>query len=199
MIVPSQQQMMGGLGGRFGPIQTFGQDAHADYYDDAEGEYDDEDAEAFEMFQGQQRAGGKVLTPDQERAVLRDLSNSAQRNPEFIKVLNILANDPELRPLIFEHESLLKALKDMTELKAEQMLSILTAAETEMFETSQKQESQQMEKSQTFKSQELRQAHESSQTSAELDQLRDKVASLDREKSELKKHLDDAKVELAQR
>jgi hypothetical protein len=29
----------------------------------------------------------------------------------------------------------------MVELKAEQMLSILTAAETEMFETSQKQES----------------------------------------------------------
>ncbi|MFO0117490.1 MAG: hypothetical protein ACK521_07715 [bacterium] len=43
--------------------------------------------------------------------------------------------------MIFEHESLLKALKDMVELKAEQMLSILTAAETEMFETSQKQES----------------------------------------------------------
>lgn len=60
-----------------------------------------------------------MLSPEQERAVLRDLSLSAQRNPEFIKVLNILANDPELRPLIFEHESLLKALKDMVELKAE--------------------------------------------------------------------------------
>jgi len=24
MIVPSQQQMMGGVGGRFGPVQTFG-------------------------------------------------------------------------------------------------------------------------------------------------------------------------------
>ena len=79
--------------------------------------------------------------------ILSDLSRSAQRNPEFIKVLNILANDLELRPLIFEHESLLKALKDMTELKAEQMLSILTAAETEMFETSQKQDQSQLEKS----------------------------------------------------
>ena len=66
-------------------------------------------------------------------------------------MLNILANDPELRPLIFEHESLLKALKDMMELKAEQMLSILTAAETEMFETSQKQDqSQQLERTQQF-------------------------------------------------
>ena len=53
-----------------------------------------------------------------------------------MKVLNILQNDPELRPLIFEHEALLRALKDMAELKAEQMLSILTAAETEMYESS---------------------------------------------------------------
>jgi hypothetical protein len=40
-----------------------------------------------------------------------------------------------LRPLIFEHEALLNTLKDMMELKAEQMLSILTAAETEMYES----------------------------------------------------------------
>ncbi len=40
----------------------------------------------------------------------------------------------ELRPLIFEHEILLRALTGMTELKAEYMLSILTAAETEMYE-----------------------------------------------------------------
>ncbi len=38
---------------------------------------------------------------------------SARNNREFLKVLNILQNDPELRPLIFEHEALLKALKDM--------------------------------------------------------------------------------------
>ena len=54
--------MMGG--DRFGPVQTFGHDAHANYYDEGEGDYDDEDAEAFEMFQGQQRAGSKVLSPD---------------------------------------------------------------------------------------------------------------------------------------
>lgn len=48
-----------------------------------------------------------------------------------------------MRPLIFEHESLLRALKDMRELKAEQMLTILTAAETEMYESSKKQEEQQ--------------------------------------------------------
>jgi hypothetical protein len=69
---------------------------------------------------------------------LHDLLKTAQRNKEFHKVLNILQNDGELRPLIFEHEALLRALKDMGELKAEQMLSILTAAETEMYESSKK-------------------------------------------------------------
>ncbi len=57
-----------------------------------------------------------------------------------MKVLHILQNDGELRPLIFEHEALLRTLKDMLELKAEQMLSILTAAETEMYESSKKNE-----------------------------------------------------------
>lgn len=71
------------------------------------------------------------------------LTASASKNREFLKVLNILQNDPELRPLIFEHEALLKALKDMMELKAEQMLSILTAAETEMYESSKKNEESQ--------------------------------------------------------
>lgn len=80
--------------------------------------------------------------------ILQDLIRAAQSNQQFMKVLNILQNDPELRPLIFEHEALLRALKDMRELKAEQMLSILTAAETEMYESSKKQEeSQQMNKS----------------------------------------------------
>lgn len=80
-------------------------------------------------------------------------------------MLNILDNDDELRPLIFEHESLLKALKDMTELKAEQMLSILTAAETEMFETSQKQDQAQLDKSNTMKSAEWKQMQESRESS----------------------------------
>ena len=39
--------------------------------------------------------------------------------------------------------------------------------------------------------------HENSQTSAELDQLRDKITSLNKEKAELKSNLDDAKAELA--
>ena len=65
---------------------------------------------------------------------------SSQDNREFMKVLHILQHDGELRPLIFEHESLLRTLKDMRELKAEQMLSILTAAETEMYESSKKNE-----------------------------------------------------------
>jgi len=77
-----------------------------------------------------------MFTPEQEEQMLRDLFLSAKNNPEFLKVLNILQNDSELRPLIFEHEALLRTLKDMGDLKAEQMLSILTAAETEMYENS---------------------------------------------------------------
>jgi hypothetical protein len=80
------------------------------------------------------------LSPEQEEQILRELISSSHRNKEFQKVLNILQNDAELRPLIFEHEALLRALKDMSELKAEQMLSILTAAETEMYESSKKHE-----------------------------------------------------------
>lgn len=72
--------------------------------------------------------------------ILSELVYSAQDNREFMKVLHILQNDGELRPLIFEHEALLRTLKDMKELKAEQMLSILTAAETEMYESSKKNE-----------------------------------------------------------
>ena len=48
MIVPSQQQMMGGVGGRYGPVQTFGPAPDEDY-----GDYDDEDA-GYEMYQAQQ-------------------------------------------------------------------------------------------------------------------------------------------------
>ena len=72
--------------------------------------------------------------------ILSELVYSAQDNREFMKVLHILQNDGELRPLIFEHEALLRTLKEMRELKAEQMLSILTAAETEMYESSKKNE-----------------------------------------------------------
>lgn len=84
--------------------------------------------------------GGRNLSPEEEEQILRELVIASQRNKEFLKVLNILQNDAELRPLIFEHEALLRALKDMGELKAEQMLSILTAAETEMYESSKKHE-----------------------------------------------------------
>jgi mRNA-degrading endonuclease YafQ of YafQ-DinJ toxin-antitoxin module len=51
--------------------------------------------------------------------ILSELIYSAQDNREFMKVLHILQNDAELRPLIFEHEALLRTLKDMRELKAE--------------------------------------------------------------------------------
>ena len=83
---------------------------------------------------------GRQLSPEEEQMILDELLYSAQDNREFSKVLHILQNDGELRPLIFEHEALLRTLKDMRELKAEQMLSILTAAETEMYESSKKNE-----------------------------------------------------------
>jgi len=93
-----------------------------DYYGE-EGEYDGEDDygadEASDMMSGPQRVGGRMLSPEQEEIILKDLTLSASKNKEFLKVLNILQNDPELRPLIFEHEALLRALKDMGELKAE--------------------------------------------------------------------------------
>jgi hypothetical protein len=45
-----------------------------------------------------------------------------------------------LRPLIFEHEILLRLISTIDNLKAESMLSILTAAETEMYENSKQKE-----------------------------------------------------------
>ena len=121
--------------------QGYGQE---DYYDEedpgvqAYGQMlDDDDGSSQEPARpGNQRQ----LTATEEKLILQELAYSAGDNREFMKVLHILQNDGELRPLIFEHEALLKVLKDMRELKAEQMLSILTAAETEMYESSKKNE-----------------------------------------------------------
>jgi hypothetical protein len=84
--------------------------------------------------------GMRQLSPDEERIVLSGLMEAGARNREFSKVMSILQHDPELRPLIFEHEILLRALTGMNDLKAEFMLSILTAAETEMYENSRQKE-----------------------------------------------------------
>ncbi len=54
--------------------------------------------------------------------------------------MKILQDDSELRPLIFEHEILLRLISTIDNLKAESMLSILTAAETEMYENSKQKE-----------------------------------------------------------
>lgn len=86
--------------------------------------------------------GMRQLSKEEELAVLQDLMEVGGRNREFSKVMSILQHDPELRPLIFEHEILLKALTGITDLKAEYMLSILTAAETEMYENSRQKEDQ---------------------------------------------------------
>ena len=106
--------------------------------------YDEEDVSPEQIQAVSERSGrnpnGRQLSQEEEEMILGELMYSAQDNKEFMKVLHILQNDGELRPLIFEHEALLRTLKDMRELKAEQMLSILTAAETEMYESSKKNE-----------------------------------------------------------
>ena len=50
---------------------------------------------------------------------------SGRYNSEFLKVLNILKNNPDSRPLICEKKADLKVLKDKFELKADQMLNWL--------------------------------------------------------------------------
>ena len=150
-----------------------------------------------------QRLGGRMLSREEEDHILRQLSLSAQKNKEFIKVLNILQGDQELRPLIFEHEALLKALKDMQELKAEQMLSILTAAETEMYESSKKnEESQQLSRSQGFgqvpKPEQKVQGVQVTlleDQSSEIKTLKQKVQALTSEKGILEKQVNDLKKE----
>ena len=136
-----QQQHMAAMQGR-----------HMQYADDEY--YDEEDASGdkhvnlgqmmednlSEGGDNQRYTNGRQLTAEEEEMILSELLYSAQDNREFMKVLHILQNDGELRPLIFEHEALLRTLKDVKELKAEQMLSILTAAETEMYESSKKNE-----------------------------------------------------------
>ena len=61
-------------------LQYYGEE---DEYDD---EYDPED----EMEGNPQRLGGRMLSREEEEHILRHLTLSAQRNKEFIKVLNIL-------------------------------------------------------------------------------------------------------------
>ena len=50
-------------------------------------------------------------------------------------MLNILTTDSELQPLILDHRKLLLSLKT-SDVKAEQMLAIISAAESEMYESS---------------------------------------------------------------
>ena len=89
-----------------------------------------------------QSARTKHFTPEQEQEILHNLAHAGGTNREFVKVMAILQQDPELRPLIFEHEILLRCLTGMQELRAENMLSILTAAETEMYENTHQREEQ---------------------------------------------------------
>lgn len=110
-----------------------------DYDEQSIGDLDGEGGSSADG-SNQKDGNNRQLSQEEQEMILRELVYSAQDNREFMKVLHILQNDSELRPLIFEHEALLRTLKEMNELKAEQMLSILTAAETEMYESSKKNE-----------------------------------------------------------
>ena len=57
-----------------------------DEYYDEEVDYDDEYEDGADAMQ----RAGRMLSPEQEDAILRDLTLSAQRNKEFLKVLSIL-------------------------------------------------------------------------------------------------------------
>ena len=55
-------------------------------------------------------------------------------NQSFKNVMNIMSNADELRPLIFEHQGLLKTLRDMKILSDSQILAIVNAVEDELME-----------------------------------------------------------------
>ena len=55
-------------------------------------------------------------------------------NQSFKNVMNIMSNADELRPLIFEHQGLLKTLRDMKTLSDSQILAIVNAVEDELME-----------------------------------------------------------------
>lgn len=61
---------------------------------------------------------------------------------QFRNVLTILRTDAELQPLILDHRKLLYALRP-TDIKPEQMLAIISAAESEMYESSKELEEKQ--------------------------------------------------------
>lgn len=102
--------------------------------DDYYGEEDEEMGVDYGEEKESARGPLRQFSPEQEREILESLLEAGSQNREFAKVMNILQQDIELRPLIFEHEILLRCLATIHELKAEFMLSILTAAETEMYE-----------------------------------------------------------------
>ncbi|CDW79560.1 UNKNOWN [Stylonychia lemnae] len=124
---PNQQQMLIEMLRNSGELQR-----------DQDFEYGiEEDDQSYGGEDEEQDGGHRIqYTYQEQMQILVELQKEGQRNPEFLKVLDILQKDDELRPLIFEHDILLRALRDMDNIKAEIMLSILTAAETEMYENS---------------------------------------------------------------
>ena len=67
-----------------------------------------------------------------EEKILTELTMSGQSNKGYQKFIDMMKNDPELRPLLFRHETIIRVFKDILGLEAEQMLSIITAAEAQM-------------------------------------------------------------------
>ena len=77
-------------------------EAQNEYYDEYGSEMEDDDDEP--------QMPRRILTEAQEDQLIKNLYSEGRRNNEFLKVLEILQKDLELRPLIFEHEQLLSAL-----------------------------------------------------------------------------------------
>ena len=104
--------------------------------------------------------------------------------------MSILQHDPELRPLIFEHEILLKCLTAMNELRAENMLSILTAAETEMYENTRiKEEQGDLSERRRLTSERDQLQSYLQQSNQEIDRLQKLLEVIQEENAELKGNL----------
>ena len=73
---------------------------------------------------------------EENKEFLEELFKSAEENSHFRKVLDILVKDKELEPLIFDHKQLLNTLRNIQTLNTEQMLSIISATEKEVFDSS---------------------------------------------------------------
>ena len=75
-------------------------------------------------------------TLDEEMDKWIDSISQSANNPQFNKVIEILRGDKELEPLLYDHKDLLEALSEIKTLTSKQMLSLISVAEKEYYESS---------------------------------------------------------------